>query len=127
MMYGNTPKKRLHEMKKELLNFKRKMDRQERIAEKNGYMPMQYLLEWNFANTSAYEFFADGKCYVVDCETRTFPEVDFKKIKYIRKTFANDNSEYDTLNGNLGRNGESIYTIAKKFNVTDFVGYEERD
>lgn len=122
MMYGNTPKKRLHEMKKELLNFKRKVDRQERIAEKNGYMPMQYLLECDFADTNSYEVItSDGICFAIDCETRVFPDIDFKKIIYIRKDFVSTRKTFDTL---TGFTDDSIREVAKKYNVTEWVGYD---
>ena len=122
MMYGTTPKKRLHEMKKELHNFMKKMDKRGRIAIKNGYMPMQYLLEYEFADANSYEVItSDGVCFAIDCETRVFPDIDFKKIVYIRKDFVSTRKTFDTL---TGFTDDSIHEVAKKYNVTEWVGYD---
>ena len=121
-MYGTTPKKRLFELKKELMSLKRKMDKSARQRDNNGLIPLQYLLEYNFADANSYEIItSDGSCYAIDCETREFPNIDFKKILYIRKDFESSRKTYDTLTGFADN---SIYEVAKKYNVTEWIGYD---
>lgn len=86
-MYS-TPKKRLFELKKELMQLKRKMDKKAKIAEKKGEIPCSFGMEYEYGNWDSYSIFtSDGIEYLIDCTTRYFPNIDFKKIVYINKSF----------------------------------------
>lgn len=87
-MYS-TPKKRLFELKKELKQLKRRMDKRLKIAGKKGERPHSYGLEYEDNSWNTYEIItSDGKMYTMDCTTIYFPDIDFRKIVYVNKTFS---------------------------------------
>ena len=68
------------------MQLKRKMDKKAKIAEKKGEIPYSFGLEYEYGNWDYYEIFtSDGIEYDIDCTTRYFPKINFKKIVYINK------------------------------------------
>ena len=82
----------------------------------------KHINKWEFCNANSYEIItSDGNCYAIDCETREFPNIDFRQILYIRKQFETSGKIYDSLVGNTE---SSIYDVAKKFNVSNWINYD---
>lgn len=137
-MYS-TPKKRLFELKKELLKLKKDMVKKYCISLKNNTEPLSYGLEYGNNTWDTYEVItSDGKCYTIDCTTFLIPDIDFKKIVYIGKTYprrswknkvgkvCTNNSwfdAYDSLTGkfNTKDNFSYLKQVREKFNVTDII------
>lgn len=138
-MYS-TPKKRLFELKKELKVLKKNMDKKFRLAVKNHVEPQCYGLKYGNITWDTYEVItSEGKCYTIDFTTIILPDIDFRKIVYIGKTFPTmswkskrtgklcDNKSwfdaYDSLIGkfNTRDNFSYLKQIREKYNVTDIV------
>ena len=84
----STPKKRLFELKKELKNLRRKMDKVVRIADKNQTDVKSYgMSHENYMWDTYVIITSDGTAYTIDRTTRYFPDIDFKKILYVGKTY----------------------------------------
>ena len=121
----STPKKRLFELKKELRQLKRRMDKKVRISEKNGERPHSYALEYNDDTWDTIEIItSDGIWYGIDCTTIYFPNIDFKRIVYINRKLVCDNNakfdSYDSIRGYYkgGYNYKYSNNIKSKFKVT---------
>lgn len=138
-MYS-TPKKRLFEMKKELVRLKRRMDKKVRISKKAGQEPYSYGLSYHDKTWDTYRIItSDGKCYELDCTTKVFPDIDFRKIVYVDKKLSTSlfaytkngvwhyteplNDSYDSLKGYYNRKADWSYEnyTNKKFHVTEFI------
>lgn len=138
-MYS-TPKKRLFELKKELLKLKKDMEKKLRISVKTNNEPLSYGLEYGNNTWDTYEVItSDGKCYTIDCTTIFIPDIDFKKIVYISKTYSRrswknrktgkictNNSWFDAYDSVTGKfntkdNFSYLKQIREKFNVTEVI------
>ena len=136
----STPKKRLFELKKELRQLKRRMDKKVKISEKRGERPHSYALHYNDDTWSTIEIItSDNKMYTMDCTTIFFPDIDFRKIVYINKSvlfhiWRNRKTgvcyehgakldSYDSLNGYYKGKYDYEYTknIQNKFKVKEVI------
>ena len=141
----STPKKRLFELKKEVKALKKKMDKDNRNREHCGDSPVCYGLEYDRLGWSCYDIItSDGKCYGIDCTTRIFPDIDFRKVIYINKEFpisswkkkgtdkwCSNKAWYDSYDSEIGFyvsnyskpmfNREYKNFIRKKFPVKEFI------
>lgn len=130
-MYS-TPKKRLFELKKELKQLKRKMDKRVIIAESRKEIPKSFGLTYDYGNWSCYSIItSDGTYYAIDCTSRYFPCIDFNKIVYVnKKLLCNDTySNYDSTTGyyQIKNNYEYPKYINNKFRVKIFVNCTSED
>lgn len=134
-----TPKKRLFELKKELKAVKKKMDKLNKYLTNKDLPLCSYGLEKD-TNWNTWEIIlSNGTEYDIDGTTTTFPDIDFKKVVYINKTFATQywkskktgkmcnnvswHNAYDSITGfyNGRKNYEYPKMIREKFNVTNYI------
>lgn len=91
----STPSKRLFELKKELRQLKRRMDKKVRISEKRGERPHSYALYYNDDTWDTIEIItSDGIWYGIDCTTIYFPNINFKRIVYINRKLSSSTWSY---------------------------------
>lgn len=141
-----TPKKRLFELKKELMAVKKKMNKLNNLR---LHYPTQYFPpvdEYAFpAYIDSYTVITGyGKMYIINCLTNEFPDIKFKNILYIKKTKCNYFNKrmkngsfkridpnwvaFDSYTGKMmtSWNPEYDEVIAKKFPYTETIGdYED--
>ena len=125
----STPKKRLFELKKELKVCKKFLDKA------NGN---KCFGEFSYSNIGGFTFILNtGELYFISHDTINFPNIDFKKIVYISKTFDRvtyekngkiykTNNNYSNYDSNIGLYNISddygyFQSICNRFNVTKFM------
>ena len=106
--------KRLFELKKELKQVKKMVDRHNRYCIKKNIEPKCWF-DYKWGNYSGYYFITrDGKSYIFDTEDIKFPNISIKNIIYIRCIIAHKSWK---------KNGK-IYTNNCKYNYYDSnIGY----
>ena len=120
-----TNKKRLFELVKELKQVKKIVDKGIRKADKyNTDYKMWMDYDWGTADNYIF-ITSDGKRYMFGCDSRVFPNVDFRKIVYVCKAF-----EYTTWkkNGKIYKTtfpGTHYDSNKGYYNISDDCGYRD--
>ena len=128
--------KRLFELKKELRQVKKMMDKHNRYCKKKGLYPKSWSqYEWGLH--SSYTFItSDGNSYILDVEDNIFPDVNISKTIYIccniprcswkkNGKIYHNNDKYQYYDSNIGYfnisdNFNYFKNIEEKFKVTKY-------
>ena len=134
-----TPKKRLFELKKELRRVQRKIYKYTKLKcdKYNIYADITDYCFPRFVNY--YEIItSEGIRYVIDRDTETFPNINFRDIVYIRKNFCicfwtkngkhlnnlYQKKDQDSITGYYDHTYEYGEFIRNKFNVINYYVYD---